>query len=148
MKFTVSKILYTTMEKDGSALISFNEVAKPTLEVYKMLISEILGGKRFVLTNDGTCYVEGREKADGVFVADLYHTGYDFCLVSVSVYPPERDCDHVRSVSNMEGIMRLQKIRDGVLTEDIHETLAFIGDTGRVIAWLWLMHKGYVETYA
>ena len=59
-----------------------------------------------------------------------------------------RDCDHVRSVSNMEGITRLQKIRDGVLTEDIHETLAFIGDTGRVIAWLWLMHKGYVETYA
>ena len=56
--------------------------------------------------------------------------------------------DHVRSVSNMEGITRLQKIRDGVLTEDIHETLAFIGDTGRVIAWLWLMHKGYVETYA
>ena len=69
MKFTVSKILYTTMEKDGSTLISFNEVAKPILEVYKMLISEVLNGKRFVLTNDGTCYVEGREKADGVFVA-------------------------------------------------------------------------------
>ena len=85
-----------------------------------------------MLTNDNTCYAEGREKADGVFVADLHHTGYDFCLVFMSVYPaPERDCDHVRSVSNMEGIVRLQKIRDGVLTEDIHETLAFTGDTGQ-----------------
>ena len=63
------------MEKDGSTLISFNEVAKPTLEVYKMLISEVLNGKQFMLTNDNTCYVEGREKADGVFVADLHHTG-------------------------------------------------------------------------
>ena len=92
MKFTVSKILYTTMEKDGSTLIGFNEVAKPTLEVYKMLISEVLNGKRFMLTNDNTCYyVEGREKVDGVFVANLYHIDYGFCLVSVSVYPPERD---------------------------------------------------------
>ena len=72
MKFTVNKILYTTMEKDGSTLIGFNEVAKPTLEVYKMLISEVLNGKRFMLTNDNTCYVEGREKTDGVFVADLH----------------------------------------------------------------------------
>ena len=75
------------MEKDGSTLINFNEVAKPTLEVYKMLILEVLNGKQFMLTNYNTCYVEGREKADGVFVADLHHTGYDFCLVSMSVYP-------------------------------------------------------------
>ena len=71
-----------------------------------------------------------------------------FVLYPCQFTPPERDCDHVRSVSNMEGITILQKIRDGVLTEDIHETLTFIGDTGRVIAWLWLMRKGYAETYA
>ena len=147
MKQTISKILYTTLERDGSTMINFEEVQKTMLDVYKGVMPQILTGKRFVLTKDETCYVVGSETLEGVLVADLYHTSYKFALIRVYVYPPEVDSDFVRAVTDMSGITKLQDLCNDIMTDDIRETLRFFGDTGRSLAWVWLVYRGYVDTF-
>ena len=140
-------MLHKTVEKDNAALLHLEEVHTDALAVYQPVMQNIIDGKRVALTSDRTCYVLGKE-VDGNLVADLYHTDYDFCLISMTVYPPSQDYDCARSMADMDGIAKLQSMCKDIMTEKIRTTLRFLGDVGRVLAWVWLIYKGYAETYA
>ena len=145
MNMVTSKVSHETVGTDEHTIINFEEVNATTLEIYKPVIQDIIDGKHVPLSVDKTCYVLGRTVEDTLIV-DLYHIDYDFCLISMTIYPPKSDDISARSVADMSGIKKLQNMSGEVLTDNIRNTLIFLGDIGRVLAWTWLIHKGYVKT--
>ena len=50
----------------------------------------------------------------------------------MTVYPPKSDDVSARSVADMDDIKKLQDVSGEIMTDDIRNTLIFLGDIGRV----------------
>lgn len=147
MTCTTRKVLHENADTGNSMLATLEEVRKDALEAYASVVRDMLTGKRARMTHDGTCYVVGCETND-TLSAELYHVDYDFCLMSMTVYPPEWDGASGRSILKLDGVKKLQDMHADDVTPEMRNTIEVLGDAGRVLAWAWLIHKGHVNTYA
>ena len=77
----------------------------------------------------------------------MHHHDYAFPLVEVDVYPPEFEGSHAKSVSKLDGIVRLRDEAGGdPVSQGIKDDIVLFGDVGRIIAWAWLVRERHVET--
>ena len=54
----------------------------------------------------------------------------------MTIYPPKSDDVSARSVADMDDIKKLQDVSGEIMTDDIRNTLIFLGDIGRVfLVW-------------
>ena len=129
---TTNSVMHENAGTDQSTLITLDEVNKEALEVYQTVVRELLAGKRTAMTFDGMCRADGCE-TDGTLTASFYHDDYDFCLMTLTVYPPERDGADARSVMDLYGIEKVRGLHGDALTKDLRSMIMLLGDAGRVL---------------
>ena len=144
MKHIADQVLHVTADTGKSTVVSLEEVNADALDVCIGLMEDILAGKTVDLPGKTGCSVSGRE-SDGKFSAELHHHDYTFPLVEVDVYPPEFEGSHAKSVSKLDGIVRLRDEAGGSVTQEVKDDVVLFGDVGRIVAWAWLLHEGYID---
>ena len=153
MKPKTHTVLHETADTGKSMLIEYNEVNANTLNMYEHVMRDMLKDKKrkdVFLTPKNNVYGVGFEDSTDnhteMFTAHIYHTDYSFPLLRVDVYPPSESQRDGRSVSSLIGIRQLKQAHNGVMTQEIRDMLALIGDSARVLAWAWLVHRGFIDT--
>ena len=144
---TTRNVLHETVETGKSTLITFDEVNQTALEAYAPVARDVAETGKAKLLESGKYRARGTEQ-DGKLAVDLYHSDYDFCIMSMEVYPPESDGADAKSVTRLAGVGKIKTMHDGVLTEEIRNMLELLGDMSRTLAWAWLMYRNHIRTYA
>ncbi len=144
---TTRNVRHETAETGKSTLITFDEVNGTALEAYAPVARDVAETGEAKLLESGKYRARGTEQNDKLTV-DLYCSDYDFCIMSMTVCPPESDGADAKSVTSLAGVGKIKAMHDGVLTEEIRNMLELLGDMSRTLAWAWLMYRKHIRTYA